>query len=302
MREIEYIELIADNKFKEHIMPIFQKLEIYLDDKTEFSVDLLDEIRALLNDYELRGHISAIIKEAKADKSQILGTYAYSLQRNVTGYIKMENSELNVRRKKLAKLLLSYINVTRYIIDYNTIEELINRGPQNGEKLVLALGLVKIDEDDIKVNTEIDHIVELSRQNPMYFVIPIYGCSTNVFATINEKTHADIIHIAGHGANCSNGKTVICFTDANMTFDRLCKKIQPPQEIIFLNCCNTYEYVGKKPISIADSSIVHDGSVSASIALDFSDNFYTTFLQTGNLNTAWDAAKSVETPLKYYWL
>ena len=139
MREIEYIELIADNKFKEHIMPIFQKLEKYLDEKTEFSVDLLDEIRALLIDYELRGHISAIIKEAKADKSQILGTYAFSLQSNVTGYIKMENSEQNVRRKKLAKLLLSYINVTRYIVDYNTIEELINRGPQNGEKLVLAL-------------------------------------------------------------------------------------------------------------------------------------------------------------------
>ena len=302
MKETEYIELLSDNKLKEHIVPLFMLLEKYVEYKTEYSIDLLNEVNALLNNDEIQIHISSIIKEAKNDKSGILGTYAHSLQRNVIGYIKMENSEPSVRRRKLAKLLLSYINVTRYIIDYNTIEELINRGPQNGEKLVLALGLVKIDEDDIKVNTEIDHIVELSRQNPMYFVIPIYGCSTNVFATINEKIHADIIHIAGHGAKCSNGKTVICFTDANMTFDRLCSKIQPRQTIIFLNCCNTYEFVRESPISISDNSIVHAGSVSASIALNFSDNFYATFLQTDNLNTAWDAAKSVEMPLKYYWL
>ena len=47
MREIEYIELIADNKFKEHIMPIFQKLEKYLDDKTES--ELIDVLSAVSN-------------------------------------------------------------------------------------------------------------------------------------------------------------------------------------------------------------------------------------------------------------
>ena len=302
MREIEYIELIADNKFKEHIMPIFQKLEKYLDDKTEFSVDLLDEIRVLLNDYELRGHISAIIKEAKADKSQILGTYAFSLQSNVTGYIKMENSEQNVRRKKLAKLLLSYINVTRYVIDYNTIEELINRGPQNGEKLVLALGLVKIDEDDIKVNTEIDRIVELSRLTNTYFVVPIYGCSTDVFAKITQHIHASIIHMAGHGIHTKNGRTAICFVDANMSFSRLCEKIATRKELIFLNCCNTYEYIEMSPIPVAEHALVHEGEVLSNVAYSFCESFYSTLWQTDSLNAAWDAAKTTEDPLKYHLL
>ena len=302
MREIEYIELIADNKFKEHIMPIFQKLEKYLDVKTEFSVDLLDEIRALLNDYELRGHISAIIKEAKADKSQILGTYALSLQSNVTGYIKMENSEQNVRRKKLAKLLLSYINVTRYIVDYNTIEELINRGPQNGEKLVLALGLVNIDEDDIKVNTEIDRIVELSRLNDNFFVIPIYGCSTNVFAKITQQIHSSIIHMAGHGIHTNKGRTAICFVDSHMSFSRLCEKIATRKELIFLNCCNTYEYIEMSPIPVSDHALVHEGDVRSNVAYSFCESFYSTLWQTDNLNAAWDAAKTTEEPLKYHLL
>ena len=302
MREIEYTELIADNKFKEHIIPIFNKLEKYVEHKTEYSADLLNYIGALLNDDDLRGHISAIIKTAKTDKSKILSTYAFSFQRNVTGYIKMENSESNLRIRKLAKLLLAYINVTRYVIDYNIIEELINRGPQNGEKLVLALGLVKIDEDDIKVNTEIDRIVELSRLTDNYYVIPIYGCSTDVFAKITQQINASIIHMAGHGIQTKNGRTAICFVDSNMSFSRLCEKIATRKELIFLNCCNTYEYIEMSPIPIADHAVVHEGEVLSNVAYSFCESFYSTLWPTSNLNAAWDAAKTTEAPLKYHLL
>lgn len=302
MRETEYIELLADNKFKEHIIPIFDQLEKYVEPKTEYSADSLNYISVLLNNDELRSHISAIIKTAKTDKSKILSTYALSFQRNVTGYIKMENSEQNVRRKKLAKLLLSYINVTRYIVDYNTIEELINRGPQNGEKLVLALGLVNIDEDDIKVNTEIDRIVELSRLTDNFFVIPIYGCSTNVFAKITQQIHSSIIHMAGHGIHTNKGRTAICFVDSHMSFSRLCEKIATRKELIFLNCCNTYEYIEMSPIPVSDHALVHEGDVRSNVAYSFCESFYSTLWQTDNLNAAWDAAKTTEEPLKYHLL
>lgn len=301
MKELEYRERLANNKLRDHVLPLFEILEKHVDNKTDYTLYLLDEISDLLNNDELKMHISEIGKEARKGKSSILSTYVLSLQRNIADYIKMNDSEQIVRKVKLKKLLYSYINVTRYVIDYDTLENLINRGPQNGEKIVLALGLIKVEDDDIKVNEEIQFMVDSSRMTNNYFVIPIYGCSTNVFASINRKVHANIVHIAGHGIN-ENGRKAICFVDANMTFPKLCEKLAMRREMVFLNCCNTYEYVEGNTIPVSDCSIVHEGSVIANVAYEFSERFYNELWRTEDLLRAWDVARTVEDPLKYHLL
>lgn len=304
MRRSDYIVLLADNKLTEHILPVFDVLETYVDYDGEYTADMLNEISTLLCDEEIKKHISAMAKEASGRGFNILRSYLKSLNSNIRGYIAMNDRDVSTRRVKLEKILCSYINVSRLIIDYEVIAQMVGRLPQENEKIVLAFGLTKIEEDKARINAEIDNLVELSRQAPNCYVIPAYGCTSNQFESMMRDTGANIIHVAGHGYKTGNGKIVISFVDENMTFSRFCAKIpnNRQKELICLNCCNSYEYVKKNAISQANDSIVHEAPVDGEIAYNFSDSFYRTLFSTGDLEQAWDTAKHQETPLRYHLL
>lgn len=302
MQEQEYIRLIENNILKEHIMPIYNAFEKYIENEIDYSsISVFNEVLTIVQNESLGFHLSEIRKVSSKEKSSIMKTYVASMQRNIADYKKVSNSSISVRTGKLKKLLCSYINVSRYVIDYEKLEQIISAGPRNGEKIILAIGLVSIEDDDIKVNDEINYMVDSVRNSANYFVIPIYGCSTNVFSRILQKVNADIVHIAGHGIAFGR-KKVICFTDSNMTYSKLCEKIASRKDLIFLNCCNTYEFVNNTSIPIATKTIVHEREVDAYIALQFSRSFYEHLWISGDVNQSWNVARNVENPLLYHYM
>ena len=298
MRKKDYIELLENSKLREHILPIYNLLEKYIEPSAgfEYTPELLDEIRISLEDVELKKHITAIAKEAKLSKNSVLPTLVRSLQLNIAGYAKMDTERVASRKIKLAKILRSYINVTRNIIGYDALQEIIQSGAQNGQKIVLAIAMLNVEDDDIKVNDEIDRIVELSGNNldDHYFVIPIHGCTTNVFTTISERIFADIIHICGHVDRPVPNRYVLEFSDANMSYAKFCEKINlfpgahTDRELIFLNCCYSYEYINADTIAGSRCTIAHKGPVGRNIAYDTSELFYGRYFVSPNLQYAWN--------------
>lgn len=201
MLEQEYVELLGDNNLKCNIMPLFSILEKRIDNPINYeNIEELNAIAKELDNEEIRKHLSIIRKGTKKSGTSVLGSYVDSLQKNIKGYTKLKPDNKD-RVWKLKKVLCSYLNVTRYIIHYKELENILKRGPEKGEKIVLAIGLVDIKNDDIHVSDEINYLVDSSKAISNYYVIPVHGCTTNIFMSINRKIHADIIHLAGHGVN-----------------------------------------------------------------------------------------------------
>lgn len=308
MQRSKYAALLGDNKLGEHILPVFDVLEQYIGYEGECTVEMLNEVADLLSDQEFKGCISAIRKEAKECGAAILVTHIDSLYQNMRGYTKMIDRDQQTRETKLNKILGSYANISRLVVNYRMIANQCEQAVQEGRKIILALGLVnpEIKEDIWQINAEIDNMLDLFRHSPEFLVIPVYGCTTNVFATLMQKLPATEIHVAGHGCENSKKQVILQFTDSNMIFDRFLKKIgcKDPEnavhrELICLNCCHSYKFVDKKMIPETDYTIVHDDTVDGEVAFNFCESFYRELLQTKDVKAAWDTAKYQETSLQY---
>ncbi|WP_242520675.1 MULTISPECIES: hypothetical protein [Lactococcus] len=158
-----------------------------------------------------------------------------------------------------------------------------------------------MENDDVKANDEVNNISQIIT-HPDYLVIPIHGCSTNIFRTIFDSfSSIDILHIAGHTA-ISNNRTLLQFVDSNMTFTKFNEIIQYHQfYLAFLNCCSTLEFANNTNIPNALNCVLHNDKVTNTHAYDFSDHFFTTFNTTNDVSSSWHCAfqNSNETPFNY---
>ena len=144
---------------------------------------------------------------------------------------------------------------------------------RKGNKLVLAFGTTYLN-DDINVNNEIETIYNLSN-NSKYCVIPLMGCTYDVFKTYIIKYNFDYIHIAGHGTESG----YICFQGSNARpekIENIFTTNNRSMDLLFINCCYSrlfYDNIRNK--SLSSLYITYKNSLSAQKAFDFSIAFYT---------------------------
>lgn len=300
MTENEYYNLLEGNKFKDNMIHIFNFFEPYCDAYKEMNINELNEVRQNMRKKNINIYVKDLGGDFHKNSVSIMKPYINSLSQNVNHF--MGNKTNNITNVKWKKILYSYINVSRAIIDIEEINLLIQNNCPKGEQLVFAGALVKIEEDDIKVNDEIDKMVITLKDSEKYFVFPSHGCSTDVFKSLMKKYRFDIIHLAGHCGKGKNGRRFISFSDSNMLYATLCKEIKKGMQLVFLNCCSTYEYVNKCCIPNANRSIVHKNEVVGKLALKASIYFYTCLNKSQNIDTSWDEMCKKVKDDKYYFL
>lgn len=288
MTREEYEERLDGNTFKDDILPIFDFFEIHLDDEKKPDLDYIINRKNSITRLEISNTISNLLHNLYIHKREILISYCWSLLRNVQQFEKMDNDE-NVENRiiKWKKCLLSYINLSRVIIDEAKIEECLAK-PTVSQKIVLCVSTIKLENDDIRVNEEIADIQETNNLTPNsdYLVLPIHGCSFDQFKTRLKKNHITHIHIAGH-ANSSK----LFFSDAPVKYDRFCNHIQQlnyQYELLFLNCCQTFEYLLNKAFPYSNESICHETDLDSTIAIDASQIFYTELFNGLSIKDSWN--------------
>lgn len=199
----------------------------------------------------------------------------------------------------------SYINVSRIFLENEKIQLLQSGVPVEFEQIILAMSLIDSQEDNIKANDEIQNICDLFTNNPNVIVVPIHGCSTDVFRTILDRFPIlNIIHLAGHTDTKTNGEVLLSFVDSNMTFKKFSNWISNRRfHCSFLNCCSTAEFVSNLDSLYSDCSILHSGQVESTVAYEFAKHFYTVISRDGYCNLAWEVAikNCTEEPLNYIY-
>ena len=285
MTKEEYLERLGDNTFKDFIVPIFDFFEKYLDNDNTQAPDHIDTIQNNMKTQEIRHKIALLLGKLYREKRRMLIYFCWSLLTNVHQFEKMDNEVDNDKRmKKWKKCGYSYINLSRNLTYDLQIQEQLQKKPEH-QKIVLCASMVILEEDDIRVNEEIDNI-QVHSKSSTYLVIAIHGCSFDQFKNRIRKNHITHIHIAGHAND-----TQLEFSDAPVRYKRFCNHIQQLNfhcELLFLNCCKTYEYLQKKSFPHSDNSICHEDDLIPTTALDASYIFYANLFSGLSINDSWN--------------
>ena len=244
-----------------------------------------------------------------------LKSLSYSLLTNLTQFV--DNSKFRTATK-WRKVVNSYISITLVAQELNEIE-LVRNGLSN-KQVIISLGLVDYEDVKIKASVEIQKIIDLVRiynntnnnTNNNFVIVPIYGCTTNVFySLLKDFPNIQILHIAGHGGIVNSGKGYIQFSDANMGFHAFCQKLTQFNNylnVIFLNCCYSYEFVQGRKVIGSDETIVHTDRLYDPIAIDFSNHYFSqlfsSYMGSDSLINAWQTASQncTENPMNYHRL
>lgn len=274
------IELIYSNEYLEkRVIEIKNKSIInYIKELNRFSID---------KDYK------------------ILQSLSYSLLTNVTQFVEYGSKFMTAI--KWRKIFYSYISLIFISQDIKNIE--FARTGISTKKIILSLGLIDQTPGNFNASNEIQLVVDLSKQSNNYIVVPVYGCSSQVFSRIlKEYSKIDILHIAGHGINLNNNY-YIQFSDCDMRYSMFCDtlmKFNHSFDLIFLNCCHSYDFVLKKKVRNSKETIVHNKEVGVTVALDFANHYFIALLLQNNssLTDSWNLASQncSEKPLEYYRL
>ena len=308
MEKETYRQRLKSSEFEEVITPIFDFFEPFINQEPKFKESVNENYNdeEILNYYNMlieqniEVRISALRKKVSTEKYVAMRSFVLSLQQNTTQFLSNEKYRSRVKWKKI---LNSYINVSRFVLEYEKIQLLWDGFPDVSQQLVVAMSLIDLKEDDIKANDEIEKICDLFKDNPNVIVVPIHGCSTDVFRTILDRFPTlSMIHLAGHTCQNSRGQVLLSFVDSNMTFMRFCNFISNYSfHCSFLNCCSTSEFVSDSYLLNSEHYILHRGEVSSTVAYDFAQNFYTVISSGGDLDYAWDLAVSNcnENPMNY---
>lgn len=296
MTRSEYAHLISNSRLKEPLLKLFDIFEIYCIESPIKTQEQLTQMYQALKSKD----ISAILKELRSyinDMNlKIMLPYMDSLNQNISQFI----TRNMITETKWKKIINSYINVSRLAIDAEKIEKIIKDGCPNNEKIIIAISMIDITQDDINVSKEIDDLVSTASNYNKYWIIPAHGCSTNVFRSMVQRFKFDMLHIAGHSSfNAKSKKYSLLFTDSNMTYNKFKQTIPDDLDFIFINCCNSYEFTNGEKLSICGKTIVHNNELSASIAKNFSETYYSSLFILDDLNDAWLNAIHVENPLQY---
>lgn len=277
-----------------------------------YSKSFLDKQILEIKGNRILGAVDKLNKFAIENEYLTLKSLSYSLLTNLTQFVD-ENRKFRTATK-WRKIVNSYISVTLVIQELHEIE-LVRNGKSN-KSVIISLGLVDFEDVEIKVSQEIQKIIDLVRaynnNNNDFVVVPVYGCTTNIFYTLlRDFPNIKILHIAGHGGIANNGKGYIQFSDINMKYPAFCNELKKfPQylDVIFLNCCYSYEFVDKNKVVISNETIAHADKLYDPIAIDFSNHYFSQ-LFSSNLNSnsftkAWQTASQncTENPMNYHRL
>lgn len=269
---IRLLDEIQNNEIRENIKPIASVLEQYVGSELSIDDSFLITLKELLEKEKIKENISKITKQSTKDKNNVIHSLACSFRSHRLSFIKMDNNkDYRTRSNKARKLLYSYVNLSRSILNYDDYKNLLKNAPSN-KKVMLLLGTVEPAKDDIKVLEEIDDILMKTGLKQLYTIIPIYGCNTDQYRTFMNAYDIGIVHLAGHGEIHENGKYLVCFVDAPMTYTVISKNIKPGTELAFINTCYSYELVNN--VKSGNYMIVHKGKLPVKAALDFSSLFY----------------------------
>lgn len=269
---IKLLDEIQNNIIRKNIIPIASVLEQYVG--IEFSIDnsFLDNLKGLIENDEIKLNINNIRIQSIEDKNNVIETLVCSFRSYRSDFLSKDNSnDYRNRSKKARRLLYSYVNLSRSILNYDDYNNLLKKAPSN-KKVMLLLGTVDPANDDIKVLEEIDDIIKKTGLKQLYTIIPIYGCNTNQYRNFMNDYDIRIVHLAGHGDIHKNGKYVVCFVDADMTYLGISSRIKQGTELVFINTCYSYELVDN--VKSGNYMIVHKGKLSPVVALNFSSLFY----------------------------
>lgn len=267
---------------------------------------------------QILNNVNQLLRYSMFMRFRTLQSFTASLSTNVNQFIK--NKKNNMRTAtKWRKVINSYISVSQILLNIEEIENVRN-GNATDKDVILALGLVDYTDTQLKASVEIDRLMDLSKQTDKFIVVPVFGCTTNIFySMLAEFRQSKILHVVGHGGIDNGREYTIQFSDANMrcrTFISKLRNFDMNLDIVFLNCCYSFEFSMEIQCSsqYINELITHSNEVRDDIAINFSDNYFTTlltsndFCKNGTYNdnkpiydSAWSASSKncIETPLQY---
>ncbi len=289
MNAERFAELIGNSEYKEQLTYLFEKFEHFVEDKVDLNDEFLEREARALDDEELRLHLMELRRKIpKTEKNDLLESRIDSLQRNITGFVSLSRDAQNNRSKlprKYKRVLASYIAVSRLAIKYDEIFATLSDPAHLNKKIVLAVGMIKLEEDNILVNEEIQELYLNSNTQNVFCVVPLFECSTTYLIDTVKRISPEIVHLAGHGSGINgNGRFLLHFVDSNMTSTRFRDLALGISDLIFINCCHSLQFVYPKDPTLTALYIVHDGTVDSSTAKDFSRNFYSVLWNSMSVN------------------
>jgi len=247
----------------------------------------------------IKDYVTELNRYAKKNNYLTLKSLSYSLLTNLTQFV--DGKENYRTATKWRKILNSYISVTYIVQVFNEIE--LVRNSHSNIPVILSLGLVDYNDVEIKASEEIQKIIDLVKtynndNNYNFVIIPVHGCTTNVFyKLLKDLPNIQILHIAGHGGIVNSGKGYIQFSDANMSYPTFCEKLtefDKDLNVLFLNCCYSYEFVEGRKVDRSNETIAHIDKLYDPIAIDFSNHYFTQLfsscLNSNSLTNAWQTA------------
>lgn len=321
MNEREYFRRVKfSDELKETIRPIFEFFEPFVDNekenhysdnneiehinKDDYDKKQIEEYYEMLRTKEILESVNRLKKEVlKIRKNPIIRKLVNSLHTNIFQFM----TESRYRTKiKWKKLLVSYKNATRvFFQDPKILQRLQSDPDESPYNLILAIGLVNIEEDNIKVKDEIDEIDEIYNKNvPKNDVVfPVYGCSTNILkALLDSFPKIKILHLAGHTKKRKNGEVCLSLVDSILTFNKFSHWINKHNfQFSFYNCCSSDQFVTNTTNINSKKIILHRDEVNSMVAFNYSKNIYLSLSAGKTYDEAWNIAKinTNEKPLKY---
>ena len=305
MNAERFSELISNSEYKEHLAYLYGKFEHFVEEKVVLNDEFMDQVTDLLDDEELRLHLMELRRKIpKLEKHDLLKSRIHSLQTNITGFISLSRDAQNnnsKRPRKFKRILTSYIAVSRLAIGYDRIYKVLNDSMHLGKKIVLAVGMIKLSEDDILVNKEIEGLYIDSFSQNSYCVVPLFECDTGFFRNAVMWIRPEIVHLAGHGTKMNNKRMpVLRFVDEDLTSKKFAEIAFNVSDLVFINCCHSFQFSFPKDPAINALFVVHDGAVAPSVALNFSTNFYAVLWNSNSIGdmTQWVFANGFGTGYK----
>lgn len=289
MTNNEFNDRMKDHPLLEEAYELFKCFEFFIDRVSNFSEGEIETFRIRLNNYDIKATLSSLGKKLSREEKVIMRPYIASLQVHLRQFQTFYKSyDFLKKRRKCKCILLAYINLSRMIFEYDKIKAFVQNS--SSKKILLCVGMIDLDIDDlIMVNEEILSIQEASLKNDEYLVLPVHGCTFDAFRAKLEKLEISNIHIAGHGRSDR-----ICFADANVTyrkFKNLFEKLNNEKEfnldLLFLNCCYTFDFVKKQKVDFVDNTICFKGGLPADQAIDVSTYYYSYLFDHYGEKEAW---------------
>ncbi len=170
------------------------------------------------------------------------------------------------------------------------------------KKQVLIIGVQPPKEENLSIAEEMKNIYKALMPTNNYEIHSHFVITRDLFEKAINTIKPDIIHFIGHGndkgiilLSRSEGKSIYFAEDLN---NFLLTNIP---ELLYLNCCYSYEVVSKFELNKYNSIICNSKGQNDTLALYFASWFYVAYSKYNNYDKAYNSAfKTLEFDLKKY--